>query len=458
MNHGGRLTYKALAVLVLLLFLIPSMPHPLASRVEITQGCTVINENSARNSSMADWTFLVYLDGDYYDLEKYVIKFINDMEFVDSSLKVNIIVQIDDYTMWNGQTKRYSILHDTDPEVFADYKENINMWTLGEQNMGHPQTLIDFVCWAVDNYPAEHYSLSLFNHGKGWHGLCNDETNKDELTVEELTNALKEISHHINGKLNVLIFFACLMGMIEVFYPLKEYVEFSIASEKRLDGEDFSFKKILNKLTNQPSLSSHEFVQNIVDNSYYESDDTRYHIVFGVRMEKMGELTCALDDLSQALLTSLPSSKILKELYSFSRVSTAIPSNPYPNDVYRLAEKILYLVEDYEIKEAAQRVMELIDESVIRPPSGEKDYVNPRINGISICFPPSGKNFDDYVYNGLAFSKDTEWDDFICEFFNKTDYSSVTYKNREHVLIDFFTSFINAPIIRLLCYRFAALG
>ena len=41
---------------------------------------------------------------------------------------------------------------------------------LGEVNMASGDSLVDFVTWAVENYPADKYALILSDHGMGWPG------------------------------------------------------------------------------------------------------------------------------------------------------------------------------------------------------------------------------------------------------------------------------------------------
>ncbi len=92
------------------------------------------------------------------------------MEVIGSSDSVNIIVQfdrIDGYDNTNGDwtdTRRFKITQDSDTETISSSPVQM----LGEANMGHPQTLTDFINWGVTNYPAEHYMLVLWNHGGGW--------------------------------------------------------------------------------------------------------------------------------------------------------------------------------------------------------------------------------------------------------------------------------------------------
>jgi len=62
---------------------------------------------------------------------------------------------------------------------------------LGEQNTGHPNTLRDFMAWALAKYPASRYILDLADHGEGWKQLCEDWRQGDDwLTMPELRSAL----------------------------------------------------------------------------------------------------------------------------------------------------------------------------------------------------------------------------------------------------------------------------
>ena len=45
---------------------------------------------------------------------------------------------------------------------------------VGEVNMADGQTLVDFVTWAVENYPADKYMLIMSDHGMGWPGGWTD--------------------------------------------------------------------------------------------------------------------------------------------------------------------------------------------------------------------------------------------------------------------------------------------
>jgi hypothetical protein len=70
----------------------------------------------------------------------------------------------------------------------ADSASTVADW--GERNMGDKQTLTDFVSWSKTNYPADHYALYFWGHGRSWHPgwVMRDDTNNDTLDLSLQTN------------------------------------------------------------------------------------------------------------------------------------------------------------------------------------------------------------------------------------------------------------------------------
>ncbi len=44
--------------------------------------------------------------------------------------------------------------------------------------MSDGKTLVDFVTWAMESYPADKYALILSDHGMGWPGGWSDPTSR----------------------------------------------------------------------------------------------------------------------------------------------------------------------------------------------------------------------------------------------------------------------------------------
>ncbi|MCK4352785.1 T9SS type A sorting domain-containing protein [candidate division WOR-3 bacterium] len=221
------------------------------------------------NPPEADWTILVYLDGDN-NLEECGIMDMNEMEFgVDTSL-YNVIVQFDrcpGYDTSNGNwtnTRRYRVTPDSDPLII--HSELIE--DMAEQNMGNRNTLVDFVTWGADNYPAEHYALILWDHGDGFYkkditlkSICYDETDNDVIGIVsgEFGRALWDIRDSLGKNLDLIAYDACLMGMIEVDYVAKDYVDVTVHSEHIESGLGYPYTDILNWLNSHPDATPQAF-------------------------------------------------------------------------------------------------------------------------------------------------------------------------------------------------------
>ena len=106
------------------------------------------------------------------------------------------------------------------------------VWRSGTMNMGSPDTLTELLRFGMTQYPAQEYSLILWDHGGGpLEGVCWDELHgMDHLSLAELTVALD--SAQLPQKLAWVGFDACLMSSLEVAQALSPYAHYMIASQE----------------------------------------------------------------------------------------------------------------------------------------------------------------------------------------------------------------------------------
>ena len=136
----------------------------------------------------ADWTVLVYMDGDN-NLERWVAHDIDEeLAAVGSNADVQVVVLADrgrGYSTadgdWTG-TLAFNVtkgMRATPENAVADW---------GERDMGSPQTLTDFVTWARASYPSRHTALFFWDHGWGWWPgyTMHDVTSNDTLDMDEI--------------------------------------------------------------------------------------------------------------------------------------------------------------------------------------------------------------------------------------------------------------------------------
>ncbi|MEW6651625.1 MAG: clostripain-related cysteine peptidase, partial [Chloroflexota bacterium] len=170
-----------------------------------------------------NWTFILYLAGDN-NLYPYLNRAIRRLESLPQNPLVNIVVLFDGDR--NNDSWRFHVQSD------GTYTLGVNKWYMGELNTGNPHVLADFVIWARQNYPADHYYLAIANHGRGTSGVAWDETNSnDNLTTSELRSALNIATNSGIWKVDVLQYDTCLMAMFENAYQVKDYANYMVFSQ-----------------------------------------------------------------------------------------------------------------------------------------------------------------------------------------------------------------------------------
>ena len=176
-------------------------------------------------SNLPEWTILVYADADDDVLEQDIWFDVNEMELVGSTPQMNIVVQLDRAEgSFDGdgnwtETRRLYVTNDSDlTTITSPIVENI-----GEVDMGNPQTLVDFLSWGIQKYPAKKYAVILSDHGAGWTIGWTDQASNSGMKMSQITEAIRQVQSNMGDrKFEVIGFDACLMAMVEVYgqiYP-----------------------------------------------------------------------------------------------------------------------------------------------------------------------------------------------------------------------------------------------
>ncbi|HVU11681.1 MAG TPA: clostripain-related cysteine peptidase [Phototrophicaceae bacterium] len=276
---------------------------------------------------------------------------------------------------------------------------------MGELDMGDPQTLADFVIWAVQNYPAKHYALTISTHGGGWLGNGPDETNHDDmLTLPDLTSALQQIQAKTGlDQLDLIGFDACLMGQLEVYRALVPYAHYVLASEEEIPGDGWEYTTPFQELTQNPTMSAKAFGQDIVDAymKYYAGPGSRTQVDLGLVDESkiqpvvdaLKDFTASADQNTLDKLSELGIARLNAQRFA-SATSDAIMSTTNA-DVFSSIDLISFMnlvakqpdVED-DLKAAAQKVITVTQDAILQS-SADDDL--PDAHGMAIYFPTNSK-------------------------------------------------------------------
>ena len=373
---------------------------------------------------VADWTFMVYLDADIdkSGTEESAIEIFLKMASVVSSPHVNVVVQMDRIPGWSEypdesgdwtDCKRFCITEGMTPTP-ANAAQN-----LSEVNMGHPDTLKDFVNWTIHYYPANYYFLVLWDHGAGYMGLCFDSSTPppiDFLSLPELSQALRGLP----AIMDVVLIDACSMSMTEIACQIKDYANVVVGPEG-LGYAPAPYDDYLSTLTSNPAISPSTFARQVVTD--YIDWCIRAPItnvpnatMSATDLTKITSLMAAIDDFALMLKEK---ETLYHEQISLARNLTVGYQGPYANqtgnyiDLYHFAQLTYQYIQDKELRNTANEVMTAL--SIGNTIIIEADKAHPDSHGLSISFPDEKEKYEDFrsVYEQITFAEDTTWKEFV---------------------------------------------
>jgi hypothetical protein len=366
------------------------------------------------------WTIMLYLNAEDVNFEPILRGYISDIEdFIASkSSFLNVAVLFDGPN--DGDTWRYLV------QPNGAYTDGVNRWSRGELNMGHPDTLAGFANWAMDQYPAENYYLALDDHGHGVYGISWDHTDGDDaLTPPELYTALKDITNNGARKIDIMDYEACLMGMAENAYDVREWVDYTVFFEQISWGLDTYPQYFYDLAATDAPL---EVGTRIVNRYHAQADNEGYpHTISLVNTGEMLAVKQAVSDLGDALVatgnvTDVNDARSQSQAFAADNDATNPVLADYI-DLWDLADETSGLsgvgAAATQVKTAVQNAVEAEQHSSYTVDSFYWDHGG--AHGLSIYYPPSNASgaFSNYTAERLFKMSEDEsgvdgtWDTFL---------------------------------------------
>ncbi len=346
----------------------------------------------ASSAETDEWTLLFYLDGDN-SIESFALVDFLEMASVGSSDDVNIVVLLDriDF-VGDGDSTQFGNWSDARRGLVEKNDQPDTSWgeSIGEVNMGDPQTLVDFVTWGMQEYPAQRYGVVLWDSGDGWSknrttqekAVCRDQTSDlDALQMHELRSAFEDIADGVGAPPDLIGFDAGLMGMAEVAYQLKDSAAVMVAPQEEIGNDGWDYTSFLSDLVTTPNVNAATLGTSIVDtyNDFYLQ-------FYGYGMPLSAIDLTAIDSLGT----------------SISGLGQTLSTKWRTDGAACIA--------------AAQDVMTAIDSAVIHERHGR---FWPGANGLSIYFPILSSAYDlSYGASTNPFAAATGWATFLADFFS----------------------------------------
>lgn len=148
--------------------------------------------------------------------------------------KMNIIL----YT--GGTEKWHNFVSNEENAIYVFTKEGfVKKESYSKLNMGDPDTLTTLLDYGYDNYKADQYDLIFWNHGGAVGGAIYDDFTNDNLSIEDMSEALDNSNFKGDNKLSSILFRTCLNGTLEVANEISDYSDYLIASEEITNGYNY---------------------------------------------------------------------------------------------------------------------------------------------------------------------------------------------------------------------------
>ena len=397
---------------------------------------TDAEEEGKSENSKAEWSIFVYMAADN-NLENAAILDMNELEQVGSTDKVKIVVQIDrstgsnvedGYDSSNGDwtdTRRYFITKDNDSENISSLRVDDG---LGELDMSKPNVLVDFLVWAVENYPAKHYLVVIWDHGLGTNGgVLNDMGTYMTLPqMEDAFNQLKNLGLHFD----IITFDACLMGGIENYYNVAEIANISISSEKLVPYYGYPYHHILDKLVENPYMNASSLAERFVKEYvwYYKTSNSISLTQSAVDTSKLLKFTKEFNKWTELLMAYFPRyEKEVREARNNTEEYDLSERLYNYVDLYDFIYEVNLSINTREFNILSQAVLDSFEDSIVAESHwtnfnkhGGKDLAEDA-RGATIYFPNKSKDAYYNSYRNIKFARETKWKDFLDMFFNFKD-------------------------------------
>ncbi len=311
-----------------------------------------------------------------------------------------------------------------------------SIMSAGEPNTGSPEPFKEFVIWAIENFPAEHYMVAVQGHGAGMFGMGMDLSTcqLDYFDLGEMHDALKEITTTTGiGKFDLFIWHACIMDIVSSMTILEPFAKYCCASEESLDFGGWDYANTLAQLVKNPEMPAVEIGKNLTKYTldYYEYTHPYSRAThFLLNLDKTQNVLDALSNFSKKV-TIDNDDDLLAIGIARSNTSGYYFNNPITAtiDLTHFMELLKEQSNNPAIDNAAQVVIDAVKEAVLYGGALEG---HPHTKGLAIYFPEnkefytttpagSGVNWDPEKYFTRTVPRMNDWRQFLSNYYVKLD-------------------------------------
>jgi hypothetical protein len=281
--------------------------------------------------------------------------------------------------------------------------------SLGNMNMGEPDTLSSFINWTVENYPADNYILSLWDHGGGAvSGFGIDEKHDDDsLTLAEIEKAFNDSIGKNNLEFEMINFDSCLMASLETAYISRNFARYLVGSEEMEPDHGWYYTPVLSAISKNDAISGAELGKVIMDAFKEQSVEEETDDEITLSVIDLGKIDPVIESLdkfiSRAELNIQNESGLRIMSLARSRAESYGDADEESDSADMVDLSDLALNVQAEYSGLAEDLAARISDAVIYNLTSR---IKPDARGLSIYLPYDDKeNFDENlkIYGGIDF-------------------------------------------------------
>lgn len=427
-----------------------------------------LGDTGLRNVSLGvNWTVMYYMAGDSLGMDGWTGPLIENLTRIKSAPDFNIVVLHDGFE--EGDLEIFYV--DVTGEKI-DITKNFG-WP-DEVDTSDLNTFELFCKQMMTAFPAKYYGLiPIVSGGTGWQLLCLHDAHDGGIgvSIPAFAGTLKNIYEYTMHKIDV-IFTSCAMNMVEVVYEFSPYVNYVVGTQTCLSKQHLvqRFYEPVWDLKNDTGLTPEGFAskapERLTPSSFYYDESyfgrlpvlnqillrfpfTAFHPVLYkesvavVNLSNIDTLVKSIHMLSQFLILNSGDEDVVKAISKswaearklgkcmannkllmliHRRWHFEITSSTRYLDVYHFVFLLKNNTNNLFLRYLCSDVMNSSNNTITEM----KKVANDTQYGLSIYFPPNKYSYNKYPvlgklpcpYEGLKFTRDTDWDEFLKTYLN----------------------------------------
>ena len=282
--------------------------------------------------------------------------------------------------------------------------ENNNLYEddlVNDASMGSSSTLQSFLEWGFENFPADKYSLILWNHGGALTGCCFDENHSDDsLTADEVDTAVTNAKRTagIADNLEFITYDACLMSVLEIAEMNSHNFNYMLSSQEVEGGYGYNYDAWLPDLYRNPDIYTPTLLAKIGDTfltkekSLGVGDQTQS----AYDLSKMASFKTTYEEFATSLANKIKSSSAWSTFVNTANKALRFgydDSYGYTYDIYDMAGVLNYIASSSTYTSMSTQINNLlaaIEELVVYNNYDTSSYRSKLPCGINMFIPTSG--------------------------------------------------------------------